>query len=80
MKKTKRKMTRFLIKDLLEIKLKLPVWLAFLIVFLPIGAYLDTVIFHDRSFLGYFGVGFIEFSLIYLGFIIGLNNKTRKFV
>jgi hypothetical protein len=76
--RTKRKIARFFVSDLLEFKLKLPVWVILFMLLLPLIAYLDLVWIGKYNFFDYLGICAIEIFLVYLGFSIA--SSTFKII
>lgn len=69
---------RFMVGDLLEFKIKIPIWLFGFIVLLPLIAYGDLVIFGARTFWGYLGICALELFILFLGFSIASSTYKIK--
>lgn len=78
-KSTKKKIAKFIVRDLIKFKLTIPVWFLAGILLLPLIAYTDLILFEGAGFLTYLLASFLEIWLVYVGFSISSTTfKIKK--
>jgi len=69
------KIGSYMVKDIVEIRLHLPLILAVFLFLIPVMAYFDVVLYGERTFWDYIFLCLLEFILIWIGYVIAISKR-----